>query len=124
MTRSAGDKKKTCWKKIFENIIILNNEFKTAILLTYYSKSGQLFFGPLNVKDKMKKSYNCQCQCTCQEDTENMSWEKAFVEDNIDLINGGQEMEMDPLGNCSFSPYILFYLFLFRQGRYCGKDPG
>jgi hypothetical protein len=110
MTRSAGDKKKTCWKKIFENIVTLNNEYKTAILLTYYSKSGQLFFGPSNVKDKMKKSYNCRCPCACQED--NMSWEKAFIEDNIDLINGGQEMEMDPLGNWSFCPYTILYLLI------------
>ena len=41
-----------------------------------------------------------------------MSWEKAFIEDNIDLINGGQEIEMDPLGNWSFCPYTILYLLI------------
>ena len=112
--KSAADKIKTCWKKIFENIITLNNEYKTAILLTYYSKSGQLFFGPSHVKDKMKKTYNCRCPCTCDED--DISWEKAFIKDNLDLINGVQEMENDPLGNEDLYSYILI-LNYFILGR-------
>ena len=44
-----------------------------------------------------------------------MSWEKAFIEDNIDLINGGQEMEMDPLGNWSFCPYTIFTYFILGR---------
>ena len=44
-----------------------------------------------------------------------MSWEKAFIEDNIDLMYGGQEMEMDPLDNWSFCPYTILYLLISFQ---------
>jgi hypothetical protein len=58
--KSNNDKINSCWKKILENLVRLNNEHKIAILLTYHSKSGQLIFGPNNVKEKMKTSYNCK----------------------------------------------------------------
>ena len=44
-----------------------------------------------------------------------MSWEKAFIEDNIALINGDEEMDLDPLGNW-FSLSILCFTY-FLLGR-------
>ena len=76
---------------------MLNNEYKTAVLLTYFSKSGQLFFGPSNVTRKMRTSYNCTCNCTCEVDN-GVSWEEAFFTDNRDLISWNQIMEIDPTG--------------------------
>ena len=73
------------------NLVI--SEHKLAIFLTYESKSGQLFFGPRNVKEKIKKSYhsNCQCKSDAQNDE---SWEHAFNEDNLALIAGSHEMDL------------------------------
>ena len=68
--KSNSNKEDAIWQKIFENIIVLNNEYKTAVLLTYFSKSGQVFFGPSNVTCKMRKSYNCTCNCTCDVDND------------------------------------------------------
>ena len=83
--KSKSNKEDAVWQKIFENIIVLNNEYKTAVLLTYFSKSGQLFFGPSNVTCKMKTPYNCTCNCTCEVDN-GVCWEEAFFTDNRDLI--------------------------------------
>ena len=95
--KSNTDKINSLWKKIFENLVRLNNEHKIAILLSYHSKSGQLIFGPDNIKQKMKTAYNCSCPCSCTVD--GITWEKAFMEDNLDLIHGVQQnMQLDPLG--------------------------
>ena len=43
-----------------------------------------------------------------------MSWEKAFVEDNIVLINGAR-MDMDPFGNWFFLSILCFTYFLLGR---------
>lgn len=94
--RSNAEKINCLWKKIFESLVLLNNDHKIAVLLTYHSKSGQLIFGPNHVKAKMKSSLDCSCPCSCDED--GYTWEKAFMEDNLDLIHGMQQMNLDPSG--------------------------
>ena len=93
--KSLIEKRKDCWKRIFENIVTLNNEHRIAVLLTYFSKSSQLFFGPRNVKEKMRKSYTCTCTCSCSA-SDDGSWEGAFYEDNKELISGSQKMAVAP----------------------------
>ena len=46
---------KSCFKKIFEAMVTLNNEHKIVVLMTYQSKTGQLVFGSNHVKQKMKQ---------------------------------------------------------------------
>lgn len=103
--KSNADKVKSRLRKIFQNLVVLNNEHKVAVLLTYQSKSGQLVFGPENVKEKMKSSFNCPCVCTCEENQ--MTWEKAFTDANLDLIRGNQLMDIDPVGM-----FLISYLLL------------
>ena len=95
--KSKSNKEDAVWQKIFENIIVLSNEYKTAVLLTYFSKSGQVFFEPSNVTCKMRKSCNLTCNCTCKVDND-VSWEEAFFTDNRELISGSQIMEIDRTG--------------------------
>ena len=95
--KSKSNKEDAIWQKIFENIIVLSNEYKTAVLLTYFSKSGQVFFGPSNVTCKMRKSYNCTCNCTCEVDND-VSWEAVIFTFNRELISGSQIMEIDLTG--------------------------
>ena len=94
--KSNAEKINSCWKNFFESLVRLNNDHKIAVLLTYHSKSGQLVFGPNHVKTKMKSSLNCSCPCSC--DVDGISWEKSFLEDNVDLIHGMQQMDLDPSG--------------------------
>ena len=92
--KSNAEKMNSCWKNFFESLVRLNNDHKIAVLLTYHSKSGQLVFGPNHVKTKMKSSLNCPCPWSCNLD--GIFWDKSFLEDNVDLIHGMQQM--DPSG--------------------------
>ena len=90
--KSNADKVKSCFKKIFEGIVALNNEHKIAVLLTYQSKTGQLVFGSKHVKQKMRQAFDCTCECVCEGEVK--TWEGAFKDDNMELIQGTQLMEV------------------------------
>ena len=94
MVKGLASKENSQWKKVFETLAKINNDHSIAVLLTYHSKAGQVFFGTENVKTKMKKSFNCTCECNCSAQ-DNEPWESAFFEDNSDLIGGS------PLHFCS-----------------------
>ena len=84
---------KSCFKKIFEAMVTLNNEHKIAVLMTYQSKTGQLVFGSNHVKQKIKQAYGLHiCDCVC--DGESTTWERAFKDDNMELLQGVQVMEV------------------------------
>ena len=40
-------------KKIFERLVQFNTEYKHALIFSYQSKSGQVFFGTRNAKEKL-----------------------------------------------------------------------
>ena len=64
-------------KKIFERLVQFNTEYKHALIFSYQSKSGQVFFGTRNAKEKLKRTFLCSCPCTCQLGN-NQSWNKVF----------------------------------------------
>ena len=73
-------------------MVALNNDHKIAVLMTYQSKTGQLVFGSKHVKQKMKQAYDCPCDCVCE--GESKTWERAFKDDNLELLQGVQVMEV------------------------------
>ena len=50
MVKGLASKENSQWKKVFETLAKINNDHSIAVLLTYHSKAGQVFFGTQNVK--------------------------------------------------------------------------